>query len=179
MANSLVGIFRVKELRERVFFTFIMLVVFRIGTVLPVPGINVHDLNIYFQSQQNSGNAFVDYLDFFAGGAFSKLLGVYAGYHAVHLHVDHYAAFAYCVSQLKKIVPGRRRQKEDTYVSAVWYRSGLSYSVFCGNPVRPEHITLSEHGTPIDVAARAVLLVGYAGGDGRHFVADVDGRADN
>ncbi|MDR0707617.1 MAG: preprotein translocase subunit SecY [Treponema sp.] len=72
MANPLVGIFRVKELRERVFFTFIMLVVFRIGTVLPVPGINVHDLNAYFQSQQNSGNAFVDYLDFFAGGAFSN-----------------------------------------------------------------------------------------------------------
>jgi preprotein translocase subunit SecY len=72
MANPLVGLFRVKELRERIFFTLIMLVVFRIGTVIPVPGINVQDLNAYFQSQQNSGNAIVDYLDFFAGGAFSN-----------------------------------------------------------------------------------------------------------
>jgi preprotein translocase subunit SecY len=72
MANPLVGIFRVKELRERILFTFIMLVVFRVGTVLPVPGINVQLLNSYFQSQQNSGNAIVDYLDFFAGGAFSN-----------------------------------------------------------------------------------------------------------
>ncbi|MDR3140094.1 MAG: preprotein translocase subunit SecY [Treponema sp.] len=72
MANPLIGIFRVKELRERILFTALMLVVFRIGAVLPIPGINVRELNAYFLSQQNSGNAIVDYLDFFAGGAFSN-----------------------------------------------------------------------------------------------------------
>jgi preprotein translocase subunit SecY len=72
MAKPLVGIFRVKELRERIIFTFGMLVVFRLGAVLPIPGINVRELNAYFLSQQNSGNAIVDYLDFFAGGAFSN-----------------------------------------------------------------------------------------------------------
>ncbi|GHV72881.1 protein translocase subunit SecY [Spirochaetia bacterium] len=72
MANPLVGIFRVKELRERILFTLGMLVVFRLGAVLPIPGINVRELNAYFLSQQNSGNAIVDYLDFFAGGAFSN-----------------------------------------------------------------------------------------------------------
>jgi preprotein translocase subunit SecY len=72
MANPLVGIFRVKELRERVFFTALMLVVFRIGAVIPIPGINVRELSTYFLSQQNSGNPIVDYLDFFAGGAFSN-----------------------------------------------------------------------------------------------------------
>jgi preprotein translocase subunit SecY len=72
MANPLVGIFRVKELRERILFTVVILVVFRLGAVLPIPGINVRELNAYFLSQQNSGNAIVDYLDFFAGGAFSN-----------------------------------------------------------------------------------------------------------
>ncbi|MDR2739758.1 MAG: preprotein translocase subunit SecY [Treponema sp.] len=72
MANPLVGIFRVKELRERIFFTLVILVVFRLGAVLPIPGINVRELNAYFLSQQNSGNAIIDYLDFFAGGAFSN-----------------------------------------------------------------------------------------------------------
>ncbi|MDR3167625.1 MAG: preprotein translocase subunit SecY [Treponema sp.] len=72
MANPLIGIFRVKELRERIIFTALMLIVFRIGAVLPIPGINVRELNAYFLSQQNSGNAIVDYLDFFAGGAFSN-----------------------------------------------------------------------------------------------------------
>ena len=73
MASSpLVGIFKIKELRERVLFTTLMLVVFRLGAVLPIPGINVNALKVYFLSQQNSGNAIVDYLDFFAGGAFSN-----------------------------------------------------------------------------------------------------------
>jgi preprotein translocase subunit SecY len=72
MANSLVGIFRVKELRERIFFTGLMLVVFRIGAVLPIPGINVRELSAYFLSEANSGNPIVDYLDLFAGGAFSN-----------------------------------------------------------------------------------------------------------
>ncbi|MDR0785204.1 MAG: preprotein translocase subunit SecY [Treponema sp.] len=72
MANPFIGIFRVKELRERIVFTLALLIVFRIGAVLPVPGINVQALNNYFLAQQNSGNAIVDYLDFFAGGAFSN-----------------------------------------------------------------------------------------------------------
>jgi preprotein translocase subunit SecY len=72
MANPLIGIFRVKELRERIIFTALMLIVFRVGAVLPIPGINVGELNAYFLSQQNSGNAIIDYLDFFAGGAFSN-----------------------------------------------------------------------------------------------------------
>jgi preprotein translocase subunit SecY len=70
--NPLVGIFRVKELRERVIFTMLMLVVFRLGAVLPIPGININALKAYFLSQQNTGNAIVDYLDFFAGGAFTN-----------------------------------------------------------------------------------------------------------
>jgi len=72
MANPLVGIFRVKELRERILFTAMMLIVFRIGVFIPIPGVNVRELNAYFLSQQNSGNAIIDYLDFFAGGAFSN-----------------------------------------------------------------------------------------------------------
>jgi preprotein translocase subunit SecY len=72
MANPLVGIFRVKELRERILYTILLLLVFRIGAVLPIPGINVQALTDYFLSQQNTGNPIVDYLDFFAGGAFSN-----------------------------------------------------------------------------------------------------------
>ncbi|MDR2965255.1 MAG: preprotein translocase subunit SecY [Treponema sp.] len=72
MANPIVGIFRVKELRERVMFTLGMLIVFRIGAVFPIPGINVRELSRYFMDQVNTGNAIVDYLDFFAGGAFTN-----------------------------------------------------------------------------------------------------------
>jgi len=70
---------RIKELRERIFFTVIVLAIFRLGTVLTLPGIDPHALTSFFKSQVQ-GNAFVDYMDFFAGGAFSNfsvfMLGV-------------------------------------------------------------------------------------------------------
>ena len=72
--NALARIFRVKELRKRVLFTLGMLLVFRIGAVLPIPGIDVQALNSYFLTQtgQSGGLGLTDYLDFFAGGAFKN-----------------------------------------------------------------------------------------------------------
>lgn len=77
--NALVNMFRIKELRDRIFYTVIILAVYRFGAVLTIPGIDPHALTVYFKSQLQ-GNAFVDYMDFFAGGAFSNfsvfMLGV-------------------------------------------------------------------------------------------------------
>ncbi len=77
--NPIINMLKVKELRERIFFTFVMLAVFRLGSVLTIPGINPQALTAFFNSQTR-GNAFVDYMDFFAGGAFSNfsvfMLGV-------------------------------------------------------------------------------------------------------
>lgn len=70
--NPLVGMFKIKELRERVLFTLAMLFVFRLGAVIPLPGIDAVALKAHFQAQTQGSNAIVDYLDFFAGGAFSR-----------------------------------------------------------------------------------------------------------
>ncbi|MCQ2981249.1 MAG: preprotein translocase subunit SecY [Treponemataceae bacterium] len=77
--NPIVNMFRVEELRKRILFTFVVLAVFRLGSILTIPGINPQALTAYFSSM-TQGNAFVDYMDFFAGGAFSNfsvfMLGV-------------------------------------------------------------------------------------------------------
>ena len=77
--NPIVNMFKVKELRSRIFFTLVVLAVYRLGSVLTIPGINPQALTTYFKSFER-GNAFVDYMDFFAGGAFSNfsvfMLGV-------------------------------------------------------------------------------------------------------
>lgn len=71
--NPLVDIFRIRDLRQRILFTLGMLVVFRLGANLPIPGINVKALNLYFMSQQGgSGVGITEYIDFFAGGAFKN-----------------------------------------------------------------------------------------------------------
>ena len=73
MANPIVDIFRVKELRDRILFTIGVLVIFRLGSILPVPGVNVGALKLYFAAQATSGMSGIeDFLDFFAGGAFKN-----------------------------------------------------------------------------------------------------------
>ena len=71
--NTLIDIFRIKDLRDRIFFTVGMLLIFRLGAVLPIPGVNVTALNAYFTAQQSSGVVGItDYFDFFSGGAFTN-----------------------------------------------------------------------------------------------------------
>jgi len=71
-SNPIADIFRVKELRDRILFTLFWLAVFRLGAYLPVPGIDVSALRVYFESQAGGANGVTDYLDFFAGGAFKN-----------------------------------------------------------------------------------------------------------
>jgi preprotein translocase subunit SecY len=79
-SNAFIDIFRVKELRQRIFYTLMWLALFRLGTFLPIPGINASALQSYFASQSSSSGGITDYLDFFAGGAFKNfslfMLGV-------------------------------------------------------------------------------------------------------
>lgn len=78
-SNALVDIFRIKDLRQRIFFTIGCLVVFRVGAFLSLPGINAGALKEYFAAASSAGGI-TDYLDFFAGGAFKNfslfMLGV-------------------------------------------------------------------------------------------------------
>ncbi len=71
--NPLTDIFRVKDLRDRILFTVFVLIIFRLGANLPIPGVNINALRLYMTAQETTGTVGItDYLDFFAGGAFSN-----------------------------------------------------------------------------------------------------------
>ncbi len=80
-SNPIVNMFKVKELRDRLFFTLLILAIYRLGCTLTMPGIDANVLIKYFDdlASQNN-NAFASYMDFFVGGAFSNfsvfMLGV-------------------------------------------------------------------------------------------------------
>ena len=72
-SNALLDIFRIKDLRARIFFTIIAMMIFRLGATLPIPGININALKLYFMAQQGSSAiGITEYIDFFAGGAFKN-----------------------------------------------------------------------------------------------------------
>lgn len=70
MAGALINIFKIPELRNRVLFTLFILVVYRIGAHVPIPGINVEALKEYFNQAEKSG--MLDFFDLFAGGALKR-----------------------------------------------------------------------------------------------------------
>ena len=70
MLSTFLNAFRIEELRNRIFFTLSMLVVFRIGAHIPTPGIDSQALAAFFSNQ--SGNI-LGFLDMFSGGALQRL----------------------------------------------------------------------------------------------------------
>ena len=62
------------ELRQRLLFTLGALIIFRLGTFLPIPGINPLALQQFFE-QQSSG--ILGIFDTFSGGALGRM-GIFA-----------------------------------------------------------------------------------------------------
>lgn len=69
MLESVKNVFRVKDLRKRLFFVLLMIVVIRIGSQLPVPGTDSTQFKDWFSNQ--SGDAF-NFLDAFTGGSLTE-----------------------------------------------------------------------------------------------------------
>lgn len=70
MLKTLTNAFKVKEVRNRLLFTFAMLVVIRFGCQLPVPGVNRDFFSQWFE-QQTAGT--FGFFDAFTGGSFLRM----------------------------------------------------------------------------------------------------------
>lgn len=122
--NPVVNMFKIKELRDRVFFTLVALAVFRLGSVLTIPGVDPGVLANYFKTiAKESENSIASYLDFFAGGAFSNfsvfMLGVMP-----YISTQIIMQLALVIfPQLKRIVQedgGQRKIQEWTRIGTVF-----------------------------------------------------------
>ncbi len=69
MIQSLKSVFKIHELRQRILFTIMILVVYRLGGHIPLPGVDTAALSIAAQSFKNT---LLGLYDMFAGGAFQK-----------------------------------------------------------------------------------------------------------
>src|ERR1700722_18010434 len=68
--DTIANMFRIPDLRKRIFFTLGLLAVYRFGGHIPTPGIDGNRLSAFFQA--NSGSLF-GFLDMFSGGMFRRL----------------------------------------------------------------------------------------------------------
>jgi preprotein translocase subunit SecY len=75
MIQALINIFKIAELRQKILFTLGMLVVYRIGFWIPLPGVNQEELARFFATQSASGGAFgkiTQFVAIFSGGQLSQ-----------------------------------------------------------------------------------------------------------
>ena len=70
MLNSLRNVFKVKDIRRKLFYLVVMIFIIRLGSQIPVPGVNGEYFKEWFESQ--SGDAF-NFFDAFTGGSFTQM----------------------------------------------------------------------------------------------------------
>lgn len=70
VAGSLAGLGQVSELRKRIVFVLVALVVYRIGTFIPVPGIDPGAMARFFEQQSST---ILGMFNMFSGGALERL----------------------------------------------------------------------------------------------------------
>lgn len=70
MLTTLKNAMKVKEIRQRVLFTFVMLIVIRIGSCLPVPGVDRTYFARWFAEQSGGALGFFDQI---TGGSFMQM----------------------------------------------------------------------------------------------------------
>lgn len=101
-SNAIADIFRVKDLRDRIFFTLFWLLIFRLGSFLTLPGVNINALQV----AMDQAGGIADFLDFFSGGSFKN-------FSLFMLGVMPYISTQIIVSLLLLIIPALKRISED------------------------------------------------------------------
>ncbi|MFR8548385.1 MAG: preprotein translocase subunit SecY [Lachnospiraceae bacterium] len=70
MLETLKNAFRIKDIRKKLFFTFCMIIVVRLGSQLPVPGVDRNYFSQWFAQQSNDA---LNFFSAFTGGSFERM----------------------------------------------------------------------------------------------------------
>ena len=102
-AAALGGLGKVRELRQRLVFVLLALVVYRIGTFVPIPGIDPDALAQFFT--QNSGT-FLDLANMFSGGALER-------FSVMALGIMPYISAAIVMQLMTHVVPSLEQLRKE------------------------------------------------------------------
>ena len=74
MFSAFINSFKVKELRNRILFTLGIIVLCRVAANIPCPGVDTHNLSLYFTKigQDTPAGMFMGMFDLFTGGALQQ-----------------------------------------------------------------------------------------------------------
>mgnify|MGYP001758761514 CR=1 FL=1 len=70
--QTLQNIWNIKELRQKLLLTFALLLVYRFGSYVPLPGVDINEVNRFIEDQAHSKTGILGLLNSFTGGSFSR-----------------------------------------------------------------------------------------------------------
>ena len=103
MFKTFVNAFKVKEIRRKLFYMLLMLVIIRIGSQIPVPGTDSTQLKAFFASQTNGA---FNFLDAFTGGSLSS-------FSILALSVSPYITSSIIIQLLTIAIPALEEMRKD------------------------------------------------------------------
>ena len=103
MFKTLRNAFKIKDIRSRLFYTFIMLIIVRFGCQLPIPGIDSSQIKAFLES--SLGDSF-SLLNSFTGGSFESM-SLFA------LNVTPYITSSIMVQLLTIVIPALEEMQQD------------------------------------------------------------------
>ncbi|MBI3236959.1 MAG: preprotein translocase subunit SecY [Chlamydiales bacterium] len=106
MIEGIKRIFAIPELKKKIVFTVMMLLVCRIGAYIPVPGINGEEAVQLFRSATGGGQNLFQLMDVFSGGAFAQMT-------IIALGVMPYISASIIMQLLVALVPSLQREVKE------------------------------------------------------------------
>lgn len=103
MFKTLQNAFKIKDIRTKIFYTFLMLIVVRIGSQLPIPGVNRDYFSQWFSQQ--TGDAF-SFFNAVTGGSFIEM-SVFA------LNITPYITSSIIMQLLTIVIPKLEEMQKD------------------------------------------------------------------
>ena len=107
MWKALKNAFRIPEVRSRIFFTLIAFAIFRLGTYIPVPGLDLEAWSSYFTGlSEGAAGGFIGFFDIFTGGAL-KNFSLFA------MSVTPYINASIMLTLLSSVIPSLKEMQKE------------------------------------------------------------------
>ncbi|MCB1110139.1 MAG: preprotein translocase subunit SecY [Chlamydiia bacterium] len=103
MLQAIKKIFSIEEVKTKILFTLLMLVVCRIGAYIPVPGINGDEVFQVFRQLTGGSQNLFQLVDIFSGGAFAQMT-------VIALGVMPYISASIIMQILVAVIPSLQRE---------------------------------------------------------------------
>lgn len=139
MIKAFQNALKIPELRKRLIFTALLLIIYRLGAHITLPGIDDQALEAFFQQLMERGGNVIGFIDLFSGGAFSQMtifaLGIQP-YISASIIMQLLAVMVPSLEKLSKEPDGRKKITQYTRYGTVVLSiiQGITISIVLRNP---------------------------------------------